>query len=62
MPLYSPAGWPIVGGLSRHELALVVAVPMANGVICLVLTQAGRLLALRNQQFDDGSVEFAGAE
>lgn len=45
-----------------RDVALVVAVPRADGVICVVLTQAGRLLALRNSQFDDGSVEFVGPE
>ena len=62
IPLYGRNGWPVAGKLSMTDMALVVAVPMRNGVICLVLTQAGRLLSLRNAQFDNNSVEFIGSE
>lgn len=61
VPLYAPqGGWPVEGTLSMHDAALVVSVPMAHGLICCVLIQSGRLLALRNASYDAGSVEFFG--
>ena len=63
VPLCPPqGGWPVEGTLSMRDAALVVSVPMAYGLICCVLTQDGRLLALRNASYDDGSAEFLRKE
>jgi hypothetical protein len=62
VPLYTHSGLAITGGLSRHDVALVVAVPRTPRVMCLVLTLSGRLLALHRMQFAEGMVEFLGQE